>query len=422
MDSYKLYTSKDNIDEKRSIFFKKNIKSSYSKSNIERIIFYPKFKGYKLDLSDSVVRECNGYIFDIKKNKPLVIPTNVLSNNINYNFIEENINLYDIYKVYDGTIINLYWWDVEDSWKISTVKGYDVTNLVWNSITYENAFHSILEDIYNLTPDDFYSKLNKECSYTWGFNHPKFHPFWTSKNISKGYIWFVQSCDISDYKNENLKFSYTSPINCIQEQEKINCIIENSESKIENPKLNVNTMKISCDKALKDYEKTYLNKNPSILFGYILRSKNKEITKENSNLIIESSLLRKIRKIFYDKNFKFYIKIDNYNRENYILLYNYIDFSDNRTFLLLFPQYKRNFELFDNIVNKLVTNIIRTYQNTISYSNINYDQYQNIIHQIINYVDMRLTFNSDNKDHEKFIKQVIRSPTMIDKLYILCFP
>ena len=126
MDSYKLFTSKDNIDEKRSIFFKKNIKSSYSKSNIERIIFYPKFKGYKLDLSDSVVRECNGYIFDIKKNKPLVIPTNVLSNNINYNFIEKNINLYNIYKVYDGTIINLYWWDVENSWKISTVKGYDV--------------------------------------------------------------------------------------------------------------------------------------------------------------------------------------------------------------------------------------------------------------------------------------------------------
>ena len=181
-------------------------------------------------------------------------------------------------------------------------------------------------------------------------------------------------------------------------------------------------MKLNCDKALKDYEKTHLDKNPSILFGYILRSKNKEITKENSNIIIESSLLRKIRKIFYDKNFKFYIKIDNYNRENYILLYNYIDFSDNKLFLLLFPQYKRNFELFDNIVNKLVINIIRTYQKTIFYSNNDYDQYQNIIQQIINYIDMRLTFNSDNKDHEKFIKQVIRSPTMIDKLYILCFP
>ena len=106
----------------------------------------------------------------------------------------------------------------------------------------------------------------------------------------------------------------------------------------------------------------------------------------------------------------------------YILLYNYIDFSDNKLFLLLFPQYKRNFALFDNIVNTLVINIIRTYQKTIFYSNNDYDQYQNIIQQIINYIDMRLTFNSDNKDHEKFIKQVIRSPTMIDKLYILCFP
>ena len=205
MDSYKLFISKNDIDDKRSIFFKKNIKSSYSKSNIERIIFYSKFKGYKLDLSDPIVRECNGYIFNIKNNKPLVIPTNVLSNIINYDFVDKNINSYDIYKVYDGTIINLYWWEKENSWKISTTKGYDVTELKWSEITYENAFHSILENIYNLLPNDFYSQLDKKCCYTWGFNHPKFHPFWEGKDNQKGYIWFVQSCDMSDYINYNFK-------------------------------------------------------------------------------------------------------------------------------------------------------------------------------------------------------------------------
>ena len=56
-------------------------------------------------------------------------------------------NLYDIYKVYDGTLINLYWWETENSWKISTTKGYDVTELKWSEITYENAFHSILKNV-----------------------------------------------------------------------------------------------------------------------------------------------------------------------------------------------------------------------------------------------------------------------------------
>ena len=97
------------------------------------------------------------------------------------------------------------------------------------------------------------------------------------------------------------------------------------------------------------------------------------------------------------------------------------DNTNNEVFLLLFPQYKINFKLFDNIVNKLLTNIIKMYQKPIiPYSSNN--EYEIVINYIKNYIDMILVFNPDDKSHELFIKQVIKSQKMIDKLYILCFP
>ena len=45
-----------------------------------------------------------------------------------------------------------------------------------------------------------------------------------------------------------------------------------------------------------------------------------------------------------------------------------------------------------------------------------------VVNYIKKHVDDRLTFNPDNKDCEEFIKQVIKSQNMIDKLYIISFP
>ena len=320
---------------------------------------------------------------------------------------------YDIYKVQDGTVISMYWWISE--WKMSTAKAYDATNLTWNSnITYKEIFELILNDIFNLTPNDFYSALDKKKCYSWGFNHSKYHPFWKGKiEPNSNNIWFIQSVDVHKINNRNSKnnrvnftdrkekldnfsssftesltdeqlISFNSPIECIHSQEQV---IDNKSN------ININDLKLKCDNALNRYENTYIRifeksvspSEPEIFFGYILRSKNPNIDKKNSNIIIESSLLKKIRKLYYNKHFKEISECNGYNRENYIILYNFINSSSHDIFQLLFPQYKKEFNKIENKIKELFNKIIRLYQNqnTIFDKNIKKNVNQNVDDSIV---------------------------------------
>ena len=168
MFSFNLIYTKKSLVDKRKIFFEKHIKSSYvDDSDGIRIIFFPKSRGPNLNLNDPVARECNGLIFKLSDNKPklLVVPPQLLSQYINYKYIYKNWENYNIYKIQDGTSINMYWWESKEnpSWRISTAKAYDATGLTWNSgSTYKEIFESILTDKFNILPETFYNKLDKK--------------------------------------------------------------------------------------------------------------------------------------------------------------------------------------------------------------------------------------------------------------------
>ena len=61
-------------------------------------------------------------------------------------------------------------------------------------------------------------------------------------------------------------------------------------------KLNIKDVIDHCNNALKTYCNEQVQKNKNIsepIFGYVFRSNLPEITKQHSNIIIESSLFRK---------------------------------------------------------------------------------------------------------------------------------
>jgi hypothetical protein len=102
-------------------------------------------------------------------------------------------------------------------------------------------------------------------------------------------------------------------------------------------------------------------------FGFILRSVNFELTNGHSDLFIESSLMRSIRKFWYENNTISFINENNWqnHKEIIIPLSSYLDMSIYQEFILLFPQYQDNYTLYNNIISKLVNYMIDINKNKL---------------------------------------------------------
>ena len=254
MNALTLFNSTTSIKDARRLFFDKNIKSVNSD---DRIIFYPKDRSSRTNYDDSVVRECNGLIIDLEEKRLVVIPPPLLLHTFKYKIVNDFItqNLYTIYEIKDGTRISMYYF--RNSWRISSARGYDVTDLKWNgSLTYKEIFDSLLLEL-NIPVDDFYDSLNKQCCYNWGFNHRDYHPF-SDKNC----IWYIGS--FNTHTSEIVdSYPYRD---IIPGQE----IIPHTDGKTY---IDASDLRVECEQAFKNFFKTKTK-----LFGYILRSNNPEIT------------------------------------------------------------------------------------------------------------------------------------------------
>jgi hypothetical protein len=114
----------------------------------------------------------------------------------------------------------------------------------------------------------------------------------------------------------------------------------------------------------------YLN-NKDALYGFLLVSRNKEITGENSNLLLESALLQKLRNVFYHSKFKKLSDTNNYERTKLIVLYNFLDYNNCDIFTRLFPQFNNYITQCKNITDYLVNSVINFDKLTPEYTNYN---------------------------------------------------
>jgi hypothetical protein len=386
----------------KSNLYKVGILSSYSSDG--RMVFYSS-KKQRFNKSNLLKLECNGLVMNINTNKPLVIPPLLYKSNVNVDIVNKHLSndLYDILYIEDGTVINFYYW--LDSWRISTARSYDITNEKWGSITYKKVVSDILSE--NL--DQFYQLMDKNKCYTFGIKHDSLHPFREGNKTLFNKIWFIQSVllntdtdDTDDTgKNVGYKISYKNNMN--------NMNIKNSVLLNNNP-TNIKNLFPELKNSLNEF---FMQK--IVNYGFILRSKNSNITGEYSNILLESSLLQTIRKLYYNSHFNSVSKEFGYNRVKYIITNAYLNVNNQNLFTMLFPQYIIEFNKLYDITTDLVTSIMCIMTNNTSNKKVCLKYKTNIKLQLLtssanviyNSINSRYVLNIDDMNLTQKITSIL---------------
>jgi hypothetical protein len=327
--------------EIRQIAFKNQIQSSYNQED-GRMIFYTSKNSRFNKEEKPYLSECNGYVIDTINMKPLVIPINSFKSNINPDTVDIYMGngLYDIYKVEDGTIINLYWWESANKWCISTTRGYDVSDVKWGTKTYTQILEKLLE-FYEINLQTFYDSLNKEHCYTFGFKHESMHPFREGKKEVINKLWFIQSVELNTKEVcEDFKGMY----GILNQKKFVDPLCNNINSKYLFSKLS---------KSLDNF----IDRN-EVCYGFILKSRDSSLTKSYSNILLESSLLQNIRKLIYHRDLNKYATEMGYNRDLSTIINAYLNPNTCDLFITLFPQYKHVYSDLDIIHDKIVRSVL----------------------------------------------------------------
>ena len=377
-----------------------NVYSNYIKtviedidSNYKRVMFIS--NRYKSDFTNPISAETNGIIteYDTLNNKftILMVPIfNFNSNKIKMINIENfyNQQLYNVHKVYDGTIINLYYYN--NKWRISTNKGYDLTDLL---ITYKNTYYQIFLEISKQYINFNIDLLEKHKSYTFVMKYSDKHLF-SEINSVNNYLIFMRSIDITELNNNNKLI--------INENEQLGLPIQEKYENISYNILHYNNKQSNNNYLyyLKNKEKNY-NYKPN--FGYILTSKNINITQQYSNIFLESLLLKNIRKLIYDYNYlPDSIKLHNTNSFDMITLniLKCVLCSHYNNYKLYFPKYGYKYDLIKKFIyNDLPSHIMENY-NTLNNNLNNITSIVNddmIISDINNFYISQYNINKVNK-------------------------
>lgn len=331
-------------------------------------------------------QECNGLILELGTWKPLVVPPRSLRFNIDSNasniFLHKG--LYHIYRAEDGTCFNMYYYD--NKWIISTAKGYEMNNVVWEAMSYQAIITECLSRLPTpLTWEEFTSKLNTSRCYSFGFKHPNFHRFFESQKTPIYKLWFIQSVDLNEQSPQYLWASDKSPIDDIKGQTYYE---ENVGSLRDLYKLAA----AALDKYVKD---------GSVCYGFILRSVNFEATGFHSDLFVESSLLISIRKSWYDNKMIDTCQKNNWSKETTVTLNAYLNSELYEDFLHLFPQYQDTFEKYNTKVQEIVQEMIKLQSENNSVDNSLVQQEVRVANILLSGFKSFVKYNLTNKTEDQ---------------------
>lgn len=315
-------------------------------------------KRNKANFNTPLVRECNGMILLIEQEpehyprcRIVTRPAHDCNPNIsNSSLINNSIRngLYDIYRIDDGTTVNISYLQrsltQKGVWIFSSKNAIDLSNVEWRN----RFYNEILDEVLKKYPGFSFDKLNPMRTYTIGFRHPAYHPFGGTTDIR---AWFIQSTDVLTGE-----ISTTEPIG-IPTQERARINVQGG--------LFWQSMQDSANVALDEYVHAMRNNTPiRPFFGYIMRSKDRERTKGYSDILIESSLMNEIRKAIYQAPY-IQNKItlaefkQNFKQTEFVQVESYLDAKKRPLYEVLFPSWINLYEQFDNIMTRSIN---QTYQ------------------------------------------------------------
>lgn len=286
-------------------------------------------------------RECSGLVLEWPTWKILCKPPPILYNKFRkVNLVGLIPTKYDIYEICDGTTVTLYWWN--DAWRMSSMNGYDVSGYKWiGPLTYREALDDTLTRCgYN----DFWDKLDRNCSYTIGFRHHDFHPLLDDPPA----VWLIKAT------GDGCIIPPQSPIKTTMK-----------------PRLLLSTMQTRNNEALSRWRNRAGRPNVRPHYGYILRAK------PGNNLpdiIMESELMKRIKRYIYDmpRNRKNNIgmdtivelnAVDEMNRLDYACLRASLDVMSRCVFIELFPQLADKCAKWSDLQSDIVSKIMELSRN-----------------------------------------------------------
>ena len=335
-------------------------------------------------LCASLVYECNGLVIDANTWKALAVHPRSFNPQPSSHIVNELLadNVYDIIRVDDGTVVTLYSWEHPidgPTWSLATGNAYDVSSLNWiGDMTYAEIFYDLATRLYPdfvsetgitlVNTDDGGTKLefknlSRTVCYTVGFRHHNFHPMTSDPER----MWQIQSTNLATpspevvYSGNNLGLPgipdqkvYAVPSKLVGGQvptmENLNACLSSS---IEDAEKYI-TSKCEAGPSLPD----------KINYGYILRSRNTARSMEYSDILIESPLLTRIRKIVYARSPRSVRSLLNADdRLEYNAMRAFLTANARNEFLALYPDWRVKFNAYESFTNNIINIIISALRN-----------------------------------------------------------
>jgi hypothetical protein len=373
------------------------VKSNNVPGKVQNRMIFHVTKNQRKNYSNELQRECNGLVICTKTWKPVVIPPLLFRSNVQTNIVNGHLasGLYDMIPVSDGTVVSFYYWKPRGQWRIATSRGYDMTECKWGKKTYLQLWGEICELYGFKSTDEFFETLDKTRSHTIGFKHEDMHPFCedicTKTNTRRA--WFIQSASLTDFED----------------------VVYENESIIPNQVLfeapdNTRPIYKSLNNALQQF----LN-HGVINFGFILRSRDPDTTKDHTHIMFESHLMKDIRHLWYHSDLHRNAMAMGYDRETYTIVSSYLDPNRKDRFSRLFPQYFNAFSRLNDITSDIIHNIIEYAKNPIDHDSSMGKKIKTLYHSMSH----DFTINPNDKYITKILMTYLLDPRWVNLYYDL---
>jgi hypothetical protein len=351
-------------------------------------------------LPDSALRyESNGLVVDARTWRALAVPPGAFNPRANTRMVDTLLadHLYDIVRVDDGTIVTLYCWahPTEGAvWALASSGGYDVSSLRWlGDLTYAGVFHDLATRIYpafaaatglslETRPGGVtrlaFTRLDPSCCYTVGFRHHAFHPLIADPER----MWQVQCTDLS---GELPRVAYGAGTPQIGKAGGVTWVglphvpAQHVLSDAELADM-LGGQPVTCERlralgrdaltaASAFVGRIAANAGPmpaagapppaALAYGFILRTRDPARTGEHGDVLLETPLLARVRKIVYERApLAVRDHLTAADRLEYNAMRAFLTAGDRADFRALFPGWGGRLDQFEQFVNNVVSMII----------------------------------------------------------------
>lgn len=366
--------------EARSLLFSMGIGCNEEKDGDRMILYHLNKEKISKNFDNPIVKECNGLVLTKQLHVlcmpiPAFTPMNRLDK-IKKEYTAKYINDYDLIKIQNGSIINLYFYN--GKWVVSTMRGYEMNNVKWfgTNMTFSQVFDEC-------GGKDLYEKLDTKKCYTFNISHPKMHVLTETLILTQ-----VAEYDLAN--NESVPLSLN-----VSPQIKLEKLFNFWEL--------ISMNKTALDNAVN---------NKGLWYGFILKDTTGKHKGDLQNMIFESSLMKAINAMVNHKRYNELSKSANITREQAIVLYNYLE---KNMFIRLLPHYSHEFQRFDTIANEIVLTISELKRK----AKFSYPKHHDIAKAICMKLDKKINAKLDHTLYLDQAKAMVLSP---NSFYLLITP